>query len=420
MNSVAHTLHRRACELLRPGSNPKPEEVRRFLDDVLMSAHQEAQQDQTVLVALDDALIRTVLQRECDHIEAYYSGDDALTLLDVAIPDPLNGIGAMFSGLDAHGIQDKKTADSAISHPVDDDILRGVLTLTRTTPVEIKARASQGTLSHLPRPRNPTIETEVATRPSRLGCGTAGSGRNPTIETEVATRRIVASGIFGSWTSGLSLLLGGSFMFFLGVFSADHLDGFLPGFTLRADTIVSDGSQASPVGSTITAQDPVRFETRRFDFSWPAPQIGPKALRTDPALPSTQPSKGASPRLDLDVTLDDLTREGTSTHVTLGIKPSRKTYLIVYAASNGQKPLPVHKSRVDGTRIKVEYRSKGDQPEMLALASDAPLALEGAALEEALVGIRDPRTALEAIRVWAFQEALNRQTTLTVARIPLN
>ena len=396
MNSVAHTLHRRACELLRPGSNPKPEEVRRFLDDVLMSAHQEAQQDQTVLVALDDALIRTVLQRECDHIEAYYSGDDALTLLDVAIPDPLNGIGAMFSGLDAHGIQDKKTADSAISHPVDDDILRGVLTLTRTTPVEIKARASQGTLSHLPRPRNPTIETEVA------------------------TRRIVASGIFGSWTSGLSLLLGGSFMFFLGVFSADHLDGFLPGFTLRADTIVSDGSQASPVGSTITAQDPVRFETRRFDFSWPAPQIGPKALRTDPALPSTQPSKGASPRLDLDVTLDDLTREGTSTHVTLGIKPSRKTYLIVYAASNGQKPLPVHKSRVDGTRIKVEYRSKGDQPEMLALASDAPLALEGAALEEALVGIRDPRTALEAIRVWAFQEALNRQTTLTVARIPLN
>ena len=396
MNSVAHTLHRRACELLRPGSNPKPEEVRRFLDDVLMSAHQEAQQDQTVLVALDDALIRTVLQRECDHIEAYYSGDDALTLLDVAIPDPLNGIGAMFSGLDAHGIQDKKTADSAISHPVDDDILRGVLTLTRTTPVEIKARASQGTLSHLPRPRNPTIETEVA------------------------TRRIVASGIFGSWTSGLSLLLGGSFMFFLGVFSADHLDGFLPGFTLRADTIVSDGSQASPVGSTITAQDPVRFETRRFDFSWPAPQIGPKALRTDPALPSTQPSKGASPRLDLDVTLDDLTREGTSTHVTLGIKPSRKTYLIVYAASNGQKPLPVHKSRVDGTRIKVEYRSKGDQPEMLALASDAPLALEGAALEEAHVGIRDPRTALEAIRVWAFQEALNRQTTLTVARIPLN
>ena len=75
---------------------------------------------------------------------------------------------------------------------------------------------------------------------------------------------------------------------------------------------------------------------------------------------------------------------------------------------------------MNGAPLEVTADLTGDAPALLALASDAPLALEGTALEDHLVGMRDPRTALEAIRVWAFQEARNRQTTLTLAHVPLD
>jgi hypothetical protein len=42
--------------------------------------------------------------------------------------------------------------------------------------------------------------------------------------------------------------------------------------------------------------------------------------------------------------------------------------------------------------------------------------LEGAALTKEVQSLRPGNPSLEAIRVWAFQEARNRQVTLSIAR----
>lgn len=308
-----------------------------------------------------DEAIAAVLRREADSLYEKFDDDQVEILMDMAFP--LEG-----------------------EIPVkDDQILAGVM--------KVVSQQTAGPRAVAP-PRAPSIPPPLRTRlPSIAG--------------------------------GISFLAGFAAAFLMGLLFGQGVDELLRSPpTLIGQSGGNSGGNTSggPGGETMVLAR--NFSEEHFDFTWPDPGVKPKGTDGKAGGPTTRkhpdPDFSTPPPI-LTMWIDDLHNEGDTRVLRLAYKASREGSMALYRCSEEGFPVLVHTGPVGESVTYRDMSWDAGDGELLAIVSELPadqepLVLEGAALEKEVQGLRPGFPSLEAIRVWAFQEARNRQVTLSIAR----
>lgn len=305
-----------------------------------------------------DEAIAAVLRREADTLYDRFDDQQLDMLMDLAFP--LEGEIPM----------------------KDDQILAGVMQAVAAQPATPKAAA----------PPAPTTPPPMRTRLPNI----AGS---------------------------ISFLAGFAAAFLMGLLFGQGVDELMRSPpTLIGDARNTAGDPGG--GHSEPMQIAQNFSEEHFDFTWPEPSIKPKGTEGKAGGPNgskhPDPSFNTPPPI-LTMWIDDLHDEGDTRVMRLAYKASKPGSMALYRCSKDGFPVLVHTGPVSEEPTFREMNWDAGESELLALVSDIPadqepLVLEGAALEKEVQGLRPGSPSLEAIRVWAFQEARARQVTLSIAR----